>query len=125
VDFKLALVLIPVPDVDRAKAFYTEIAGFELLVDGSAGDGARIVQVTPPGSACSVGFGSGLAGFDEEPMVTASPGMARGLDLVVSGIVAARDELVARGVPVGAIRSWNVVAATGHRAIPRVGTFYS
>ena len=49
VDFKLELVLIPVSDVDRAKAFYTETAGFELLVDGSAGDGARIVQVTPPG----------------------------------------------------------------------------
>lgn len=60
-DVRIELVMLPVSDVDRAKHFYTEIAGFTLEVDGSANEGARIVQVTPPGSACSVGFGSGLS----------------------------------------------------------------
>jgi catechol 2,3-dioxygenase-like lactoylglutathione lyase family enzyme len=101
-DYKLELVIIPVSDVDRAKAFYTETAGFRLEVDGSAGEGARIVQVTPPGSACSIGFGSGLA-IGTDRLVTAPPGTQRGLHLVVEDIVAARDELAAKGVPVGEI----------------------
>jgi catechol 2,3-dioxygenase-like lactoylglutathione lyase family enzyme len=102
-DFKLELVVIPVSGVDRAKEFYTRTAGFILEVDGSAGEGARIVQVTPPGSACSVGFGSGLT-LGAGPLVTAPPGSQRGLHLVVGDIVAARDELIARGVQVGEIR---------------------
>jgi catechol 2,3-dioxygenase-like lactoylglutathione lyase family enzyme len=102
-DFKLELVVIPVSDVDRAKEFYTQTAGFALEVDGSAGEGARIVQVTPPGSACSVGFGSGLT-LGRGPLVTAAPGSPRGLHLVVGDIVAARDQLIARGVQVGEIR---------------------
>ena len=95
-DFKLELVLIPVSDVDRAKAFYTEQAGFTLDVDTRVGERMRIVQVTPPGSACSIGFGTG--------MTDAAPGAAQGLHLIVSDIVAARAELTGRGVDVGEVR---------------------
>ena len=95
-DFKLELVLIPVSDVDRAKAFYVTKAGFELQVDTTVGDQMRVVQVTPPGSACSIGFGTGLT--------PAPPGSAQGLHLVVSDIVVARAELVGRGVAVSEVR---------------------
>ena len=95
-EYKLELVLIPVTDVDRAKAFYTETAGFALLVDTPVGEGMRIVQVTPPGSACSVGFGTGVT--------DAAPGSAKGLHLVVADILAARAELVGRGVAVSEVR---------------------
>jgi len=95
-EFKLELVLIPVTDVDRAKAFYTERAGFHLEVDTPVGTDMRAVQVTPPGSACSVGFGVGIT--------AAPPGSAQGLHLVVSDIVAARDGLVRRGVKVSEVR---------------------
>jgi catechol 2,3-dioxygenase-like lactoylglutathione lyase family enzyme len=101
-NFELQLVMIPVSDVDRAKDFYTRVAGFDLVVDGRANEGGRIVQVTPPGSACSVGFGSGLA-LSNGPLVTGAPGSARGLHLAVGDIVAARDELIGRGVAVGEI----------------------
>jgi catechol 2,3-dioxygenase-like lactoylglutathione lyase family enzyme len=92
---KLELVLVPVTDVDRAKAFYTEKAGFNLDVDHSAGDEFRVVQMTPPGSACSISIGIGIT--------DAAPGSVRGLHLVVSDIVAARDDLVERGVDVNEI----------------------
>lgn len=95
-DFKLELVLIPVSDVDRAKNFYTEKAGFNLDVDHSAGDSFRVVQMTPPGSACSITIGTGLG--------DAAPGSVQGMHLVVTDIVAARAELVERGLPVGEIR---------------------
>jgi catechol 2,3-dioxygenase-like lactoylglutathione lyase family enzyme len=95
-DYRLELVLIPVTDVDRAKAFYTEQAGFELNVDTKVGDQMRVVQVTPPGSACSIGFGIGLG--------TAAAGPAAGLHLVVTDIVAARAELAGRGVDVGEVQ---------------------
>jgi len=96
VEYKLELVLIPVSDADRAKRFYVEQAGFDLLVDGGTGlPGQRIVQVTPPGSACSIGFGPGL---------TYEPGSQQGLHLVVPDILAARDELAGRGVEVGQVR---------------------
>jgi catechol 2,3-dioxygenase-like lactoylglutathione lyase family enzyme len=96
VEYKLELVLIPVSDADRAKRFYVEQAGFDLLVDGGTGlPGHRIVQVTPPGSACSIGFGTGL---------TYEPGSQQGLHLVVPDILAARDELAGRGVEVGQVR---------------------
>jgi catechol 2,3-dioxygenase-like lactoylglutathione lyase family enzyme len=95
-EYQLELVLIPVTDVDRAKEFYVDRAGFKLEVDTPVGDEMRVVQVTPPGSACSVGFGTGLT--------SAAPGSAQGLHLVVSDIVAARDELTGRGVEVGGIR---------------------
>jgi catechol 2,3-dioxygenase-like lactoylglutathione lyase family enzyme len=95
-EFKLELVLVPVTDVDRAKSFYVEQAGFNLEVDTPVGEDMRVVQVTPPGSACSVGFGVGIT--------TAQPGSVKGLHLVVSDIVAARDGLVKGGVEVSEVR---------------------
>jgi catechol 2,3-dioxygenase-like lactoylglutathione lyase family enzyme len=92
-DYKLELVLLPVADVDRAKAFYTEQLNFRLDVDHRAGDAFRVVQMTPPGSACSISIGQGIT--------DAAPGSVRGLHLVVPDIEAARDELVERGVAVG------------------------
>lgn len=94
-DWKLELVLIPVSDVDRAKAFYTEQLGFRLDVDHRNGDTFRVVQMTPPGSACSISIGNGIS--------TATPGSVQGIHLVVSDIEAARAELAGREVPVGAI----------------------
>jgi catechol 2,3-dioxygenase-like lactoylglutathione lyase family enzyme len=95
-DMKLELVLLPVTDVDRAKAFYTERLGFDLDVDHQPNDEFRVVQVTPPGSACSVTFGVGITG--------AEPGSVRGLHLVVEDIEAVRGELVGRGVDVSPVR---------------------
>jgi catechol 2,3-dioxygenase-like lactoylglutathione lyase family enzyme len=95
-DYKLELVLIPVSDVDRAKQFYLENAGFGLIVDTPIGEGMRVVQVIPPGSACAIGFGTGIT--------AAAPGSAQGLHLVVTDILAARAELTERGVAVGGIR---------------------
>jgi len=96
VDMKLELVLIPVTDVDRAKAFYTEKVGFHLDVDHHPSDEFRVVQMTPPGSACSVTIGVGIT--------DATPGSVRGTHLVVYDIEAARAELVGRGVAVSEIR---------------------
>lgn len=95
-DWKLELVLVPVTDVDRAKAFYTEKMGFVLDVDHKAGDSFRVVQMTPPGSACSISVGVGIT--------TAEPGSVVGLHLVVTDIEAAQAELVGRGVEVSDIR---------------------
>jgi catechol 2,3-dioxygenase-like lactoylglutathione lyase family enzyme len=95
-DFRIELLLIPVSDVDRAKAFYTEQAGFNLDVDHRAGDDFRVVQMTPPGSACSIAVGKGIT--------DAPVGAARGTHLIVSDIVAAREELVGRGVKVSDVR---------------------
>jgi catechol 2,3-dioxygenase-like lactoylglutathione lyase family enzyme len=95
-DYTLELVLLPVADVDRAKAFYLDRAGFELSVDHRAGDEFRVVQLTPPGSACSIAVGTGIT--------DAEPGSVRGVHLVVTDIVAARDELIGRGVEVSEIR---------------------
>jgi catechol 2,3-dioxygenase-like lactoylglutathione lyase family enzyme len=92
-DYKLELVIVPVTDVDRAKSFYVEKAGFHLDVDHRVGDDFRVVQLTPPGSACSITIGIGVTSAD--------PGSVRGLHLVVTDIVAARDEMIARGVDVG------------------------
>ncbi|MFZ0190843.1 MAG: VOC family protein [Streptosporangiaceae bacterium] len=89
VDEKLEVVVIPVADVDRAKEFYLSL-GWRLDADRAAGDSFRIVQLTPPGSDCSIQFGTGLT--------SAAPGSAQGLYLVVSDIGAARAELVTRGV---------------------------
>ena len=95
-EMKLELVLLPVADVDRAKAFYEQRAGFDVDVDHRAGSDFRVVQLTPPGSACSITFGVGIT--------SAAPGSVRGLHLVVTDIVAARDELVGRDVAVGEVR---------------------
>jgi catechol 2,3-dioxygenase-like lactoylglutathione lyase family enzyme len=98
-DYKLELVLIPVSDVDRAKAFYLEQVGFALDVDTSPAGGFRVVQLTPPGSACSITIGTGLT--------DAAPGSYRGTHLVVTDIEAARAELVGRGVDVSEIRHFD------------------
>jgi predicted enzyme related to lactoylglutathione lyase len=97
-DMKLELVAVPVTDVDRAKAFYEETVGFTLDVDVRPGEGVRVVQLTPPGSACSIVIGTGLQ--DISDML---PGTLKGLHLVVNDIEQARDELVRRGVMVGDI----------------------
>jgi catechol 2,3-dioxygenase-like lactoylglutathione lyase family enzyme len=94
-DYRLELVLIPVTDVDRAKAFYEQI-GFTLDGDHGGGHAFRVVQFTPPGSACSVAFGIGIT--------TSEPGSAKGLHLVVTDIEAAHAELVGRGAEVSDIR---------------------
>jgi catechol 2,3-dioxygenase-like lactoylglutathione lyase family enzyme len=107
VDYKLELVLLPVADVDRAKSFYTEEVGFNLDVDTSPAEGFRIVQMTPPGSACSVTIGTGIT--------KAVPGSVEGLHLVVTDIVAAHDELVERGVDVSEVRH---MAADGWKPGP-------
>jgi catechol 2,3-dioxygenase-like lactoylglutathione lyase family enzyme len=94
-DLKLELVLVPVSDVDRAKTFYAEKLGFRLDVDHSAGENFRVVQLTPPGSACSISVGKGIT--------DAPPGSLRGTHLVVSDIEATRAELLGRGVEVSEI----------------------
>jgi predicted enzyme related to lactoylglutathione lyase len=89
-DFKLELVIVPVSDVDRAKAFYTDNAGFNADHDFVVSEEIRFVQLTPPGSACSIAIGKGLT--------DAAPGSVKGLQVVVSDIDAARAELSGRGV---------------------------
>jgi predicted enzyme related to lactoylglutathione lyase len=96
-EMKLELVPVPVTDVDRALAFYAGQLGFAVDVDVRPADGVRVVQLTPPGSACSIGLGTGLGVYE------APPGSIRGLHLVVADIAAARAELVDRGVDVGAV----------------------
>ena len=98
-DFKLELVAVPVSDVDRAKAFYTEQAGFNADHDHQVTDELRFVQLTPPGSACSIAIGTGTGD-------TRAPGSAQGLQLVVADINAARAELLERGVEVGEVQSF-------------------
>lgn len=95
-DYKLEAIILPVTDVDRAKAFYSEQAGF--VIDGDHGGTAefRVVQLTPSGSACSIMVGTGIS--------DAAPGSTRGLHLVVDDIVAAVAELSSRDVPVTAPR---------------------
>jgi len=96
VELKLELVLIPVSDVDRAKTFYVEKVGCNLDVDTAPATGFRVVQMTPPGSACSIAIGTGIT--------DAAPGSVRGTHLVVSDIEAARADLLGRGVDVGEVR---------------------
>ena len=96
-DMKLELVPVPVTDVDRAKAFYVGL-GFVADVDVSPAPGVRVVQLAPPGSACSISIGTGL------PAYGAPPGSVRGLHLVVTDVEAARADLVGRGVDVGEVQ---------------------
>lgn len=95
---KLELVPVPVTDVDRAKTFYAEKVGFVVDLDVRPGDGLRIVQLTPPGSACSIVLSTGLPQLAQ--MV---PGSVRGLHLVVADIDRVRAELIDRGVEVAAV----------------------
>ena len=107
VDMNLEVVLIPVSDVDRAKEFYRSL-GWRLDADVAAGDDFRLIQFTPPGAGCSVQFGTNLT--------SAAPGSAQGLYLIVSGIEAARDELVARGVEVSEVFHEGTPGARFHDA---------
>ena len=95
-DWKLEVVVLPVSDVDRAKKFYSEQVGFVVDVDDAPSEGFRIVQMTPPGSACSVTVGLGLG--------SGEPGSVKGLQLVVSDVEAARAQLAGRGVDVTPVR---------------------
>ena len=97
-DMKLELVPVPVSDVDRAKAFYIEKCGFQLDVDVQPTDTMRVVQFTPPGSACSIVFGTGMGEITEM-----QPGSVKGLHLVVQDIHQAREALVKRGLEVSEI----------------------
>ncbi|KAE8762922.1 VOC family protein [Georgenia thermotolerans] len=97
-DFRLELVQVPVSDVDRAKAFYTEKAGFVLDHDHEVGGGVRFVQLTPPGSPASIAIGTG--------MTSMAPGSVEGLQMVVTDIEAAREELAGRGVEVSEIQDF-------------------
>jgi catechol 2,3-dioxygenase-like lactoylglutathione lyase family enzyme len=97
-DWKLEVVPIPVTDVDRAKAFYAEQVGFVVDLDTWIGEGVRLVQLTPPGSACSIHLNTGIAG--------PAPGSLQGLMLAVSDIDAARAELVERGVEVSPVQHY-------------------
>jgi predicted enzyme related to lactoylglutathione lyase len=95
-DWKLELVAIPVTDVDRAKAFYVEQAGFNADHDHRVSDELRFVQLTPPGSACSIAIGEGVT--------DAAPGSVRGMQIKVPDIEAAHAELTERGMEVGEIQ---------------------
>ena len=97
-DWKLELVAIPVSDVDRAKAFYVDQAGFNADQDHTVTDDLRFVQLTPPGSACSIAIGLGVT--------EAAPGSVQGMQMVVDDIEAARAQLVDRGVEVGEIQDF-------------------
>jgi catechol 2,3-dioxygenase-like lactoylglutathione lyase family enzyme len=97
-DWKLELVAVPVSDVDRAKAFYTDKAGFNADHDHRVSDELRFVQLTPPGSACSIAIGEGI--------METEPGSVQGLQLVVSDIEAAHDQLVERGIDVSDVQDF-------------------
>src|SRR3982751_1437750 len=97
-DFKLELVTLPVTDVDRAKAFYVDQAGFNADHDHTVSDELRFVQLTPPGSACSITIGTGIT--------EAEPGSVKGMQLVVDDIEAARAELAGRGTPVSDVQDF-------------------
>ena len=91
-DWKLELIIIPVSDVDAAKAFYSEQVGFEVLMDVQLNEDMRVSQLVPPGSKCAIAIGTGLT--------EAEPGSSTGMHLMVNDVVAAHEELVSRGVAV-------------------------
>ena len=97
-DYKLELIAVPVSDVDRAKAFYVDQAGFNADHDHKVTDDIRFVQLTPPGSACSIAIGKGVS--------DAEPGSVQGLQLVVDDADAARDDLASRGVVVSDVQDF-------------------
>ncbi len=103
-DWKLEVVVVPVMDVDRAKAFYAEKLGFDVDHDTRISDEVRVVQLTPPGSACSIVLGKGV--------VEMQPGSLKGLQLMVEDVRVARTELVDRGVEIGEVQ---VLGAWGSR----------
>ncbi len=95
---RLELVQVPVTDIDRAKAFYTDVVGFTADVDADVGGGVRFVQLTPPGSACSIALTSGTHGM--------TPGSLEGLQVVVDNVDAARAELLEHGLEVGEVQDF-------------------
>ena len=97
-DYKLELVSVPVSDVDRAKAFYVDQAGFNADHDHKVSEDLRFVQLTPPGSACSIAIGTGTT--------DAAPGSVKGLQLVVDDADAAHDDLAGRGVEVSDVQDF-------------------
>ncbi len=97
-DWKLELVAVPVSDVDRAKEFYVDKVGFDADHDHQVSDDLRFVQLTPPGSACSIAIGTGITDMP--------PGSVKGLQLVVPDADAARAELLERGVEVGEVQDF-------------------
>ena len=99
VDWRLELVQVPVSDVDRAKAFYTQKAGFNADHDHQVSDEIRFVQLTPPGSDCSIALGTGLSKM--------APGSVQGLQIVVPDVHAARAELAERGVEVSEVQEFD------------------
>jgi predicted enzyme related to lactoylglutathione lyase len=98
VDWKIELIGIPVSDVDRAKAFYTEQAGFNADHDHTVSDEIRFVQLTPPGSACSIALGKGI--------IDVPPGSVQGVQMVVADVDAAHAELAGRGVEVSDVQEF-------------------
>jgi catechol 2,3-dioxygenase-like lactoylglutathione lyase family enzyme len=114
---KVELIPLPVSDVDRAIAFYADKLGFKQDFDVQPSPGVRLVQLTPEGSGCSVGFGSGLAVYEGEP------GSVRGVHLVVEDIDEARAELVRRGVDVGEIQDFGGGVRGADFADPDGNTF--
>ena len=120
-DWKLEVVVVPVSDVDRAKAFYAEQVGFVVDHDTAAGEAMRVVQMTPPGSGCSIVIGQG--------MVEMEPGSLKGLQLVVADIRAAHRQLVERGVEVSDVQVFDGDASRlerGGTALDNVGfVFFS
>src|SRR5437868_5328592 len=97
-DWRLELIQVPVSDVDRAKAFYSEQVGFHVDHDHVVGEDLRFVQLTPPGSACSIALGTGLSAM--------APGSVQGLQIVVADVKAAREELVGRGVDASEVQDF-------------------
>jgi catechol 2,3-dioxygenase-like lactoylglutathione lyase family enzyme len=108
-DYKLEVVVVPVADVDRAKEFYSERMGFEVDHDTSPAEGVRVVQLTPPGSACSIVIGTGVA-----PM---EPGSIKGLQLVVDDMDKAYEELSGRGVELGEVQELGPPDSEGYKFV--------
>jgi catechol 2,3-dioxygenase-like lactoylglutathione lyase family enzyme len=110
VDMKLELIAVPVTDVDRAKAFYVERAGFNPDHDHTLGEDVRFVQLTPPGSGCSIALGTGIT--------ETAPGSAPGITLVVDDIDTARDQLAERGVNITEVQDMPWGARHAHFTDP-------
>jgi catechol 2,3-dioxygenase-like lactoylglutathione lyase family enzyme len=108
-DWTLEVVVVPVSDVDRAKEFYADVVGFKLDHDVRPTEALRVVQLTPPGSGCSIVIGEGLGAME--------PGSLDGVQLVVSDIDAARAELVERGLDVSEIKQFEPVDRDGSRFV--------
>lgn len=114
---KVELIPLPVSDVERAIAFYADTLGFTKDVDVQPAEGVRIVQLTPEGSGCSIGFGTGLDVYEAEP------GSVRGVHLVVEDVTEARAELARRGVEISEVQDYGRGVKGAHFADPDGNTF--